>query len=387
MTLIPWGLAFLFALLSRPVAHAYQEDRNICERDAEAARQSCESKALHAGFSEGESNQALALTEKIKRINDNVRNLRINQSAQCDNQKDLSNYLAEMAARKAMACIKAIDSCDNVCSFERDVYATEEEALSLVGSREGREKKRKLKDKRNEAIATCQSHRSRAQQALEQARSSMDGAQMNAACAVNTSVQKTAQLPDGQGNKSGTENRSSGCIGPDGKMLDSCRKFHAVAEDSERNSGRFRPAGFSDAQWENRGGGGESESRFAPSAIAASHGGGSSRGGTVGRGRPTLGGAHGQHSMARAPAGFGAPAEQADGAENRRRDGLGAFEGSSAMRGSDGSGADPEKAESRSNLAGRRARERNGITGAFGPTIFQKVSRRYQLERPTLLDE
>jgi hypothetical protein len=380
----PTSCGFIFVLLLSSVAMAYQQDRNTCGRDAEAARVACETKAIHAGFTDTEAASTVTLAKQIAVLNGKVGKIQNSQASQCDNQKALNDALSDMSERKARACLAALGSCMATCEAEQEVYEAEVKLLSIFGPNEDVQRKQAIVAERESSFSSCNGYKARALQALTQAQSAKKGSHQNAACQSTTSSLKNAANSSERGSQSGDAG-SSGCTGPDGRTLDSCRSFKVAdgSDEGRRGPGKFKPGGFSDGEWSAQSRDGSAGNLGSSASVRSGLGG-------AGRSGNTAAGAVGSGAGSNFGSKLGAGAASA-GANSQAKiqDGRSpASSNSGAVGGTGNRNASGRGSRGDGELSGnelRELKERNGITGAGGPSIFQKVSRRYQIVRPAML--
>ena len=353
------ALIFFGALSARA-----DSDSSTCLADAETARLACTTTDTVAGMPDGgaQMNQLLA---QVKAGNAQVGTTGSAQSSQCSNQADVSQKLSAVSALKAQACTSAFSQCSSSCTQKSGGHQALADMYNLIGDSQNSQKQKTIADSLSSNSALCTSYQANASQAGQQAVGLLQNAGINQSClsATKQAGADTAGTVDvgGEGAAGvGAVKLGNGAAMPIG----------AVSLGSADDGGSGGGGGGS------IGGSGQGSVGGAQLASASGQPGSGGAGGNSSGAR--LGGATQNNSAA----GLGGKSAGDLRAAKSALNGGGL--GASVVNGRGGLGyadrADPSRGLSTDAVS-------SGVTGATGPSLWEKVSRRYKLQQGTLINE
>jgi hypothetical protein len=359
---------------------AYENDRNQCATEAQAAKTACTEQDLSAGVinpadAQASLNQANTTNEQGSQIGKVAAN-------QCQNRAANSHEMAKVSGSKAQACQNALSRCTSICGNEQKIYQKEADAGNLFGSSEGGRKSGIAQD-RGQNKQTCQGYSQQVVQALLQQRAFQTNEQQNLACVAGSSGgandQRGSAADPHALSGAGTPSDSGATVSSVPSTVSSQSRA-SISEDSAGGGGGHRsPASDGSAADPYAGSIETGQAEFVNEngtveKIGTNSGFGAGSG---------FGGGTGSAASAAKPAGSLA------GSGARLGAGHAVGESSAGFAGGGGRGTQ-SNAERLAEL--QRARQINGmtipakdgITGPFGPSIFEKVSQQYRLQANTL---
>lgn len=333
-----------------------------CTRDAEEARRACTSKDAAAGTSDGGS-EMNRLTSELNGNNQQVSQFSESQSAQFQNQRQAMLRIADLSRQKAQACVSAMAQCMASCSNVASFYKHLGKVYSQIGDAAGESEVSSQSDAASEQKETCRAYSENVRRASEQM------AQANAAANTN-----------GTGH-SDTKSDAQGAAGASSAAANADRDF---AQRGEATDSRSALGGATSAA-------SSAGSGFSEASGGASPGGAQSQ--------PMSAASTSSLPLITSPTqsdvrpGVGAPLKR--GVDSRRTGGeTGGATGAAAISGATAGLAGATRAPASLLLRkfpGKASRAvaagPDGVTGATGPSLFEKISHQYRLQAGTMIQE
>ena len=361
-----------------------------CQAEAETARLACTTADGRAGMSPAQARRLDELKREAARTNDDEASLK-GQSTQYENRRNNNSAMAELSDMKAQACMSTLTLCSGSCGYSEGRHAKKAMAASVIGISGLFQLHDGHRSNRAASRSVCDGYKDNVARALDQARRLRENVAVNTKGHLATSA---SHLGEGSvESRGGDSTANAGCMAPGGGLHDSCKNFRrnevANGDSDDRRSGKFKPKGFSDAEWASSSSSeaGSSDQRGGLGTTGSSVNGAGRSAGDSAR----IGSSEREANRGSAPASGGRDPASAEskthlaGAKKPRENARAPSAGSSRTGAADDI-SDSNGADSRSP-SGMSLEPRDGITGPMGLSIFQKVSRRYQIVRPEMIPD
>jgi len=386
-----------------------------CQDAIDNAASACNQAGSTAGMTGAQAAQAQQMQQQAQQTGQQTGAIGEAQSAQCKNSMDLSKLMGGLSALYGGACLMAINSCKEACGAQshEDTEQSADQITAESQARAGGTQLEEFKASSRPKTATkltrdsqrlrrlakrCSNYAPSATAAFAQAGAAIASMFMNNKCAQQTAAQQTppptagvncleaqwASTPQCMCGPNGTNPKSSICVGnpqfpgglattndPMGPMsptagdlgpisdgsripvLDGQAKGASGSQTMDGGGGGGGMGGGKGASLANNDQGGDPRSTV-PTNVITGQGGGPGGGGGVGGGGGGAGGGG-----------------RGKGDRSSDRFNLKDFLPKGASR----------------NIAGMSISAKDGITGPLGPSIFEKVTNQYQLQKRNMIQD
>lgn len=374
-----------------------EEMYKMCVEEEDTNRKACTTQDMQAGLNPAAQAQAQQLMAQGNAANQNVASAGQTQAAQCQNQADLSKILSALSGLKGTACSATVKSCTDTCgqvakSCKQLAQSQPQKAAIYNARAKVAENKSKVCDSRSSAGTA----------AMGQMLGLLGSMFQNQACAQQTAAATAA--PNDCTNPA-YASVTAACIcaavgtNPAADPTNPiCQNGQSVAGINPTLStvGPSTPATMTDMSSDGVAIDGTQAKANTQTGTAAMQGGGSGGGG-FGAGGGGMGGLN--------PGNEGGPAGssidktvitgQSGGGGGLAAGGGGGGGGFGNLGGSRSEGAGkidlsqwlPKGKYKSLNIGGMSIKPYDGITGPMGPSIWEKVSNQYQLQKTQLIPE
>lgn len=361
-----------------------KDKEDECSDDFDTAQQACTTQNMSAGMNPQQQQQAQQMQQQAQQANQNVAGAGNNQGAQCQNQADLSKLLAGLSALKGTACMTAVSSCKDSCQTEADKYEAK-----------GNSTKEKKARKR---LKMCEGFAPNAGAAFAQAGAALAGMFANLACQKQSATAVATPVPIANCADPNFAKTNIMCICQNDPKSSMCTQGAAFPGGVQTTNGPIGPGtpayGGSDVPSDGSPvtgpmGAGKSASG---SSTTGEGGGAGPQGGKGGGGLNAMddggpGRSGFDKNVITGTAGGGGAAGAGGGAGGG---------GGGSARGGGGRGVGSgglfdlskflPKSKTR-GVAGMSISAKDGITGPMGPSIWEKVTNQYQLQKPNMFQD
>jgi hypothetical protein len=361
------SLLFAFCFCFAQVTQAQEQN---CVADAEVARKACTTTDTSAGTTDGGA-QMNQLSSGASQSNSSVSTIGSTQAAQLANQQALSQQLAQLASLKADACMNAMADCQLSCSNSAGFYKKLSQIYTNLGDSGQAQEASQSASGFGSSSGTCAGYSSNIQAASVQASQMMQNAGINQTGTADTSAVPSATADGGGSGSSGGGGTDIGFgakLG-DGGSSDASQFGNASSDDSGAGGvagGSTRLASASAPDASAITGDQQTDSVSGADASGASN--------------------SGDRNIASTPAGASASGKAQTGSAGARGRRL-LNTAINSIRGFRPWDKHSRSQEERRGLGRMSLQPVDGITGPMGPTIFEKVSRRYKLEAGELFND
>ena len=370
---------------SQPTAETTVED---CEDERDEAQKACQTQDMTAGMTPIQAAQAAQYAAVANASNQQVQQLGLAQAIQCQNQANLSAAMVGLSQLKGQACVSSSGSCKKTCD---DAYAYHRAQAQRGGAQAAdHQRKATRADKLGEK---CREMDGNGKQAFAQAAAMLANMYKNIECA-NALASVIAQPQPPAGSPAGPPTPSPGTIGinPSGEAPPGAIGVSPGGGTLPPGSIGINPSGGRP-----------------PVAIGVHPSPGPQDEGSLIDGRPANGpretvGSGGTRIGTGAPPtpsgvlpGRGGTELIAGGAPGNGRieitPGGGSPESKLALRSASYARNPTSKFELKSYrkpasvVGGVSSRANDGVTGALGPSLWEKVSHQYTQQLPNLIPE
>jgi hypothetical protein len=367
-----------------------QVDFSDCEDSKDTAQKSCTTQDMTAGMNPAQMQQAQQMQQQAQQANQNVAGAGNNSGQQCKNQADLSKLLAGMSALKGGACSATVSDCKDTCK----------KYIEQNNGKSGKEKKNVDKAKRYAKL--CEAFAPNSTAAFAQAAAMLAGMFMNQQCAEQSATASPTPSPIADCTNPTYAKTNIMCIcqnDPKSAMCQQGQQFPGGLQTSNGNNGPGTPAfgaNGSDSPSDGAallGDGGKAKGASGSATTGEGGGGGGLQGG---RGGGAAGGGDGGGGYG--PSGINTGVITGTASGGGSGGGAGPGGGGGGAGGGGGGGRNRKTAGDfdlsqflprgkTKNYGGQSVSAKDGITGPMGPSIWEKVSNQYQLQKPNLVQD
>jgi hypothetical protein len=350
-----------------------------CIEDGIEAAQACKSDDIGAGMNGYQAWAATQLVAKAKAGNELVDPTKFKQAAQCKNRAYQSKVLSALSSLKSQACSQALTKCVQSCGSNPMFaqYAVACQSLTADAKKAHQQSEQLMAD----MVQNMDCWNGSTAELMNPAGGNGPGE----TCALNDNACMCRQNPS-----------SAACKNQDGANNRALAEGDDDVAGKKGGSGKFNPKGFSDpdlsASFSNpayKGGPNtEYDIKIGDDNSSTGQGGNVAAGGANGASGGNAFGSKGVRPGAVAALAARNPASAKDKAKGKKGGRDGWSLGAGGIHGDAGFDDEEEGGEatfSERQLGGLKLR--NGITGAMGPSLFEKVSKQYQVQRRTMFNE
>jgi hypothetical protein len=358
-----------------------------CDDSHTDAQKSCTTQDMTAGMNPQQMQQAQQMQQQAQQANQNAAGGGNNSGQQCKNQADLSKILAGLSALKGGACTATVSDCKDTCKK----YVEQNDSKSDSKTRSNVSKAKRF-------MKLCDAYAPNSTAAFAQAAGMLANMFMNQKCAEQSATASPTPTAMQDCTNPTYAKTNIMCIcqnDPKSAMCQAGQQFPTGLQTSNGNTGPGTPAYGTDTSTPSDGAallgdGGKAKGASGSATTGEGGGGGGLQGGRGGAAANNGGdgGGYGPSGIntgviTGTANGGGAGAASAPGGGGGAGGGGGGGRNRTTASDFDLSKFLP-KGKTK-NYGGQSITAKDGITGPMGPSIWEKVSNQYQLQKPNLV--